>query len=296
MEEKNKDWTIITLLNTCADYLKEKNIDAPRTNTELLLCHTLGVKRLELYLHHDRPVSDEELQKFRELVARRINHEPIQYIVGETEFMSIPFIVTPDVLIPRPETEILVEKAIKLIETSRGDSEEIKIIDIGTGSGNIAISLARYLKNANIMAIDVSSKAINVARKNAEMNRVSEKITFLEKSIFDCENSEFNNFDLIISNPPYVSPYEYNHLMPEVRKYEPESALIDTGNELIFYKTISSLAEHWLADKGNMIFEIGINMGEKVFQILEDKCYKNIEIFHDYSKIERVISCSKNIE
>lgn len=289
---KNDIWNIVDLINTTTEFLRSKSVDAPRTSTELLLAHTLHMKRLELYLNFDKPVKHTELEKFRVYIKRRINREPVQYIIGDAEFMSLPFKVNKNVMIPRPETELFVEIIIDRFRNSADN--ELYILDIGTGSGNIAISLAKYLKNSNIIATDIDDNILDIAEHNARINGVSDKIKFKNESVFEVVN-EYKCLDIIVSNPPYVSKTEFEELQPEVKSYEPFNSICDNSDGLTFYKEIVKKAKIWLDFSGEIFFEIGHNQGETVREILQNNNFSSISILKDYAKLDRIVT-AKNVK
>lgn len=277
--------TVLESINRSSDFLKNKGIESPRINAELLLAHILNCKRLNLYLEFDRPLTEEELEKYRSLLKRRITFEPLQYIIGKVEFYGIDFIVNSSVLIPRQETEILVETIIEQYKSN----DSLKILDIGTGSGNIAVSLAKNLDKSFVMALDVSEEALKTAKENALLNSVSDKIDFIKN---DFLSGEFNNcdFDIVVSNPPYVSINEFETLRPELKTYEPKIALTDNNSGLSFYKLISERSVYLLKQGGNLFFEVGIGQYSKVSEIMSHNGFQDIRVMKDYQNIERVIS------
>jgi release factor glutamine methyltransferase len=220
------------------------------------------------------------------VLKRRVRGEPIQYILGKTEFMGLEFKLTKDVLIPRPETEILVETVIKIASGSRPQASGCKIMDIGTGSGNIAISLAKILKNCKIVAIDISQEAINVARGNALLNGVVDKISFINQDFFSPQPF---SFDFIVSNPPYIPTLEINTLQPEI-SYEPRIALDGGRDGLDFYRRIIAESPEYLKEGGYLIMEIGFGQKDRIKNIFQkSENFEIIEVVRDYSSIERVI-------
>jgi len=278
--------TVLDAINLSAEYLKKKNIESPRINAEHLLSHVLKRKRLELYLSFDKPLNEDETNLYRELIRRRGTTEPLQYILGSVEFYGLEFHVTRDVLIPRPETEILVEKIIESFDKN----SHLKILDIGTGSGNIAISLAKNFDNAEVTGIDVSGEALTIAKENSRINDVNGKVKF---GILDVLNQNITpevKYDVIVSNPPYVSVKEYPELRPELNVYEPRIALTDENDGLNFYRVISEKSKKILKKEGQMFFEIGQGQSEEIKNILERNKFSDIKIFKDYSDIERVIT------
>jgi len=282
--------TVLDAINLSADYLKKKNIESPRINAEHLLSHVLKRKRLELYLSFDKPLNEDETNLYRELIRRRGTTEPLQYILGSVEFYGLEFHVTRDVLIPRPETEILVEKIIESFDKN----SHLKILDIGTGSGNIAISLAKNFDNAEVTGIDVSGEALKIAKGNSGLNKVNGNVKF---EILDVLNQNFNpevKYDVIVSNPPYVSVKEYPDLRPELNVYEPRIALTDENDGLNFYRVISEKSKNILKKDGQIFLEIGQGQSDEIKNILEKNKFSDIKIFKDYSDIERVITGALN--
>jgi len=203
-EEKTRVWTVRELMKSAMEHLHQKGFEDARLNVELLLAHALHLQRIQLYLHFDKPLTPEELKQFRTLFERRLKREPVQYIIGSTSFMGLHFAVDSRVLIPRPETETLIEQAILFRQRYPVDAP-IQILEVGTGSGNIAVSLAKYIKHAHVTAIDISQEALMVAEENARMHSVQSQIQFLLIDIFDRTEELFQKrFDLLVSNPPYV--------------------------------------------------------------------------------------------
>jgi release factor glutamine methyltransferase len=276
--------TVLESINLSTEFLKNKGIESPRINAELLLAHILNCKRLNLYLSFERPLAENELQQYRELLKRRSKFEPLQYIIGSVEFYGIDFKVNPTVLIPRQETEILVENIIGYFN----NSGNIKILDIGTGSGNIAVSLAKNLHNSFVTGIDISDEALSLARENALLNSVIERTDFV-KLDFLKEDLSQNDFDLVVSNPPYISLEDFETLRPELRDHEPKFALTDFNSGFHFYEIISAKSVNLLKPGGKLFFEVGKDQFSKVAAIMEQYNYQNIIVIKDYSNIERVI-------
>ncbi len=277
--------TVLESIKLSSEYLEKKGIELPRVNAELLLAHILNCKRLDLYLSYDRPLSEKEIDLYRSFLKRRGQFEPYQYIIGSVEFYGLHFEVNPSVLIPRPETELLVEDII----TRYKDTNRLKILDIGTGSGNIAVSLAYHLSEAKIIATDISIDALKTAEKNAVINKTQDQIRFIANDILKNDLNEFE-FDIIVSNPPYVSQKEYHELRPELRVYEPRIALTDESDGFIYFRTISNRASALLKDKGVLYFEIGEGQADGVRLILSDNGFSEIKVKNDYLHIQRVIS------
>ncbi len=277
--------TVLESINLSTEYLKNKGIESPRINAELLLAKILNCKRLDLYLSFDRPLSESETNQYREFIKRRSKYEPLQYIVGSVEFYGLDFKVNGSVLIPRPETEIIVEK---IIEDNK-DKSNLKILDIGTGSGIIAISLAKHLSEPKVTAIDLSQEALTTAKENAVLNKVEDRINFYQADIFKDEIFE-SGLDIIVSNPPYISNDEFPSLQPELKIFEPKVALTDNSDGLSFYRAITKIGKDRLREGGKIYFEVAQNQSEKVRAILEEADFKKIKFQKDYLNIERVVS------
>ena len=280
--------TVLESINLSAEYLKNKGIESPRINAELLLAHILNCKKLNLYLSFEKPLTEGELTKYRELLKRRSKFEPLQYIIGKVEFYGIDFKVNSSVLIPRQETEILIETIIEQYKKY----DNLKILDIGTGSGNIAISLAKNLDNSFVTAIDISEDALKTASENALLNSINDKTEFIK---VDFLKEEFNgkDYDVVVSNPPYISMEEFETLSPELKEYEPQIALTDYYSGLMFYEIISQKSNYLLKPGGKLFFEIGKGQLSNVAEIMRNNNYQNITVNKDYLNIERVISGEK---
>lgn len=277
--------TVLESINKSAEYLAKKGIESARTNAELLLAHIFQCKRLDLYLKYDKPLNDQEISAYREFIRRRGLFEPVQYIIGSVEFYGLKIKVTPAVLIPRPETELLVETVINIVDKEQNKS----ILDVGSGSGNITIALAGNLSNAFVTGIDVSDEAIKVAIENANCNNVSNRVSFMKKDILNEELSDSKKFDVIVSNPPYVSDEDYKNVQPEIKNFEPGIAVTDYQDGLLYFKKISELSDKILNQKGKLFFEIGIHQSENVKAILQKNKFENISVIKDYQNIDRII-------
>ena len=281
--EKKDVWTISSLLNWTVNYFKSKNIQSARLDAEVLLSHVLRQERIYLYVHFDEPMEQNELNKFREYVKKRAQHVPIAYIIGEREFMGLPFKVTKDTLIPRPDTEILVENVLNNVDKDK----EIEIVDIGTGSGAIILSLLVNLPKAQGKTVDISSKAIEVAKENAVNLQVNDRCEFFVGDLF--APLDGSKFDVIVSNPPYIPKKDIATLEADVKKYEPVSALTDGGDGLSYYRRLLSEGKAYIKENGFIALEIGIYQSEDVKQIAMDNGWKNIKIVKDYAGIDRVV-------
>lgn len=275
--------TIKELLNQAVIMLKNENIDAPKIKARMLLQATLKKSKEYLMIYDTKEVTPIERDRYIRNVKRLILGEPLQYITGRQEFMKLNFLVTKDVLIPRADTEILVEEVIKLAEGINNPT----ILDLCTGSGAIAISLAKYVKNVHICAVDISQKALQIAKKNAELNGVKNNIEFIESNLF--EKLKDKKFDIIVSNPPYIETETIRTLSKDVQR-EPKLALDGGKDGLDFYRKISDSGYKFLNRQGFLCLEIGYNQRIAVKQILESKKrYVNIRCLRDLCENDRVI-------
>ncbi|MCA0350213.1 MAG: peptide chain release factor N(5)-glutamine methyltransferase [Bacteroidetes bacterium] len=266
----------------------------------LILEHLYQLKRIDLALNPDFEISENDMVRWQNKLTELKTQKPIQYILGETEFYGLKFLVNENVLIPRPETEELVELILKSTK-EKVQSTDLKVIDIGTGSGCIAISLAKNLPNAKVFAIDVSEKAILTAQENAKQNGV--EVNFIQQNILEIDEliklptSSFQRptfFDIIVSNPPYVRMLEKEEIKTNVLEYEPHLALfVEDNDALIFYRKIAQLAKKSLTENGKLYFEINQYLGKETVTLLEKMDFKNIELLQDIYGNDRMISCSK---
>jgi release factor glutamine methyltransferase len=289
-----KIWTVLELLKTSAEYLQSKGIENPRLEAEILLSHALKVNRIGLYLNFDKPVNNRELETFRGLLKRRAGREPLQYITGHKEFWSLDFKTNKHVLIPRPETELLVEEAIAITRRIDNGKHPLLILDIGTGCGAIAISLAKELKNGLIYATDISKEAIMVAKDNANMHEVEKNITFLNGHLFEPVLDKAGFFDLVVSNPPYIPTADFMELAPEIRDFEPRDALNGGEDGLGIISHIVSEAPIYLRSGGWLLFEVGDGQWKRVFSLIEIVGqFGPPSVIKDYSGIERAVKVQK---
>lgn len=277
--------TLLDILNSADVYLKRKNIKSSRLNAELLLAYVLKCKRMDLYLSYDRPLKKNEIDLYRELLLRRSKFEPLQYIVGRIEFYGIDLEVNNSVLIPRPETELLVEEIL----SSYSHSIQLRILDIGCGSGNISIALAKHLPNSKLDAIDISNSAIELAKRNAQINSVANQIQFICKDAFSSFDYSAFQYDIVVSNPPYVPLKDFDELEPELKLFEPKIALTDGKDGLTFYRRISEVSSKILKPLGKLFLEIGYGQSDDVRKILLANGFKSVNVKKDYSGIERII-------
>lgn len=288
-------WTILRVVEWTTQYFQKHGIDNPRLNAEVLLAYSLKTDRIHLYLNYDKPLTGEELKEYRKLITRRANREPLQYIIGSQEFRSLHFKVTKGVFIPRPETEILVEEALRTFLCAEHRDNTINILDLATGSGIVAIILAKELLNASIIATDISDVALKIAKENARVHEVEKCITFLKGDLFYPIKGDSEHFNLVISNPPYIPTGDFPDLQAEVRDFEPRIAL-DGGKEgLSFYRRILSGVTQFLLKNSWLMVEVGDCQAHKVAEIIEatGKFHSPL-ILKDLSGIERVIKAQRN--
>jgi release factor glutamine methyltransferase len=280
--ESNADfkppWTPLKIIQWAVPYLKQKGVKNARFDVESLIAHALNIDRLKVYLQFDRPLNSSELQLIRDLLKRRSQHEPIQYITGQREFFGSPYKVSPSVLIPRPETELLVEKAIDHLKEI--PEEKRVVLDLGTGSGCIAISVAKNIF-CRIWAVDFSEKALEIARENAA-NLGVQTIQWRKGAWFSALlPTDPSQFQLIISNPPYIALSEKNELEPEVRDFEPSEALFAGENGLRAYEELSKELKERLILGGSCLLEIHANRYDKVSQLFsgfwEETLYRDLQ-------------------
>ncbi len=269
--------TIEEIFKEGCNTLFQYNIENPSLNTGFILEEVTGIKRLSLPLYYSSELNNKQLSLIRELLFRRANNEPLQYILGYTEFYGYKIKVNPNVLIPRPETEFLIETIHQRIHSPK------RVIDIGTGSGAIAIVLKKLFAEAEVVAVDVSPQALKVAEANALLNEVDVK--FVQANIY---SEKLGNFDLIVSNPPYVTEEEYSELPYEVREFEPKLALVGTESGLYFYRKILELSPFILNKKGSIFFEIGETQAHDIKKIAQQQNYNNIETIKDLAGRDRI--------
>lgn len=278
--------TIRSILNQGFIILKQYT-DIPKLEASVILSHVLGKEDWYLIAHEDELVSNEVANRYFSLINQRLNGMPVQYIIGHQEFMALDFIVNQSVLIPRPETEVLVEEIIEYISHLPKD-ETIYIADIGTGSGCIGISILRYTTNTYVIATDISDEALRIARRNAELLGVTDRIEFICCDLFTGIKS--NNLDVIVSNPPYIPTEEIEKLQIEVKKFEPRIALDGGGDGLEFYRRIINEGYLYLKPGGLLALEIGFNQADPVKSLVErNGNYSSFRIIKDLAQKDRVV-------
>lgn len=284
MAETLKTWRVLDILKVTEAAFADKGIKNPRLNAELLLCDITGDKRIELYLNFEKPLTKAEVDAYRQHVKRRLAFEPLQYILGKTEFYGLNFRVNCSVLIPRQETEILVEKALEYITNCKPDNP--KILEIGTGSGCISAAIAANTV-CEIDAVDVSPEAVNLAAENASNKELKGKIIFSVKDLFNDINS-FEGYDIVVSNPPYIAASDVPGLDEEVNGYEPVIALSDNDDGLSFYRKIFQLFNS-VNKKPVLLLELGDGKKEQTINLLKENGILSYKIFNDLIGIPRVL-------
>ena len=273
--------TISELLRSATTKLETAGIESARLDAEVLLAHVLNCKRLYLYVDAEKILTSAQVERYERLIEKRCEKIPVAYLVAQKEFMGLNFVVTPEVLIPRPDTEILTQIAIEKLSNFNAPT----FLDIGTGSGAICISILKYVKNSSAAAVDISQDAINVAKFNAEKFGVDDRVNFFVGNLFEPLRGQ--KFHAIISNPPYIPNAEIKNLQAEVQR-EPEIALDGGVDGLDFYRRIVDDAPNFLFDGGFLAVEIGINQAADVKNIFQ-KNFTDVEIIRDLANIERVI-------
>lgn len=294
-----KAWTIKEILDWSTGFLAKTSTASPRLDCEIILAECLGLKRLDLYINFDRPLSVEERTKYKTFLQRRYSGEPVAYIVGEREFYGYSFLVNQHTLIPRPETEHLVMLAKELYL----NDASLEILDIGTGSGCLALTLAKQFPNASITAWDIDQNALGVASKNAARLDIA-TVQFMCVDALNTNNwcvdgaiatadAAGASYDLLVSNPPYVSESERSIMAPETIAYEPQHALFAGSSGLNFYEVFAKYGMQRLKQGGKMILEIGCYQKEAVQNLLVENGWKNVRCYQDYSDLPRVVIAEK---
>jgi release factor glutamine methyltransferase len=287
------EWTIIKLIQWAANYFDSRDIDSPRTTAEILLAHALNARRIDLYLRYDQPLNSDERDRFKALIKRRVNREPVAYIVGHKEFWSMDLEVTRDVLIPRPETECLLERALERL-TRESDQQPKFILELGTGSGAVILALASEKPRHFYWGTDISFTAIQVARRNATRHGLNAGIHFIVADWLTAFKVQGGLFDLIISNPPYVGSGDLIKLQPEIQAYEPLTALDGGENGLRYLRQIIQSAYLYLKPAGVLLLEMSDDHKAQLKQIIS-ACgqYEDIEFYKDYSGYDRIAAMTK---
>ncbi len=291
-DDKPSQWNILKLLTWTTSYFKSLKIENPRAAAELLLAHTLDVNRIDLYVNHDQPLCKEELDRFKAYIRRRARREPVAYIVGHKEFWSLDLIVNRDVLLPRPETECLVEAVLCHLNQAATDNpvyESQWVLELGTGSGAIIMALAAERPGHVFFASDISGRAVQLARENSRRQGFDRQINYWVGNWFDALDPNRQKFDMIISNPPYIKTGEIRHLQPEIHQYEPIHALDGGEDGLYCLRQILSVADAFLKKEGSILLEIGHDQKDSL-QEITDQCgtYGRVDFKKDYQGQDRV--------
>ena len=276
------EWTIREVLNWTRGYFRDAGIVQPRLEAEILLAHALDADRLHLYLAPDKPLTSDERSRYRSVVQQRRSGTPLQHVIGEVSFYGLRFHVDREALIPRAETEELLDQVIKLAPRDR----DIRCLDLGTGTGVIAVCMARYLPMAQVTAVDISPMALRVARENAKLNEVDKRIEFIESDWFSHVEGEF---DFIVSNPPYITTNELDGLPSEVREHEPSVALDGGTDGLERIRAIAAQLRAYLRPEGAVLMEIGHDQGARAKEILESVELSDVSIERDMAGKDRFV-------
>ena len=288
-------WTIQQLLTWCTDDFRKRGLDSPRLDAELLVAHALDVDRVRLYLDFERPLVADERARVRALVERRRRREPVAYIVGERAFYGRMFKVGPDVLVPRPDSETLVERALALIpapdddKNNDSDAAAAQVLDVGTGTGCLGLTLAAERPSALVTLVDISDGALKVAAQNAELLGLAARVALVQSDIFSQVHTPDGGFDLIVSNPPYIPSADVDGLMPDVLHHEPRLALDGGRDGFDHIRQLVSGASQRLRSGGALLIELGVGQSEAGLQLLRDAGFANVAAHRDLGRIPRVI-------
>lgn len=276
------------------DYLKDSGVDSPKLDAEVLLMHSLNTGRINLHLISDKILNVKEREIYKGCIERRLKREPVAYITGHKEFMSLDFKLTKAVLVPRPETEILVEETLREYAKKKDKSNSIRILELGTGSGIIAVSLAKEIKHITLVSTDISLEIIKVAVENAHLHKVNDKITFFVGRYLQGVKQKGNQFDFIVSNPPYLSKSDWESAQPEIREHEPPDSFLGGEDGMDFYRTIITDTSNLLSEDGCLILEVGIGQAEIVSDMIKKTAsYSRVKLIEDLSGIKRVVKAQK---
>ncbi|QOV88154.1 peptide chain release factor N(5)-glutamine methyltransferase [Humisphaera borealis] len=295
MQRAVERWTVRRILEWTTAFFNRKTVDAPRLSAELLLSHVLNQPRIKLYTDYERPLTDAELSAFRDLVKRAGEHEPIAYLTGKAYFFGLELAVTRDVLIPRPDTETLVENVLQMARMETG-KESPRVLDLCTGSGCIACAIAKQLKTSQVLAVDLSPAAVEVARRNVELLGLSDRVTVEQGDLYEPLSRvvDARPFDLIVANPPYIASADIAALDPSVKNFEPVSALDGGADGLDLHRRILDQADDRLVPGGRIYLEIAFNQGEQAMALVAT--YDQLEsatLLKDYGGNDRVISARR---
>lgn len=294
LNSQTPEWTILKLLKWTADYFLSHSIDSPRVTAEILLALAMKLRRIDLYLRYDQPLSKTELAAFKSLIQRRIKREPVAYITGKKAFWSLDLNVNPHVLIPRPDTECLVQTALQYIPELTHTGYSLKILELGTGSGAVILSLAHDRPGHHFYASDLSLQALLTARENAQMNHLADQVVFVLSDWLTAFTPGTCQFDMIVCNPPYIPTTEIDTLQPEVAQYEPRMALDGAIDGLAAYRSILDQSRYVLGTNGRLFLEMGWNQKPMIL----DLCrlfpeYGNIGVIRDDAGHDRVVHLTR---
>jgi release factor glutamine methyltransferase len=289
-QQTDAPWTIGRLLAWTREHFQARGIDEPRLSAELLLAHALGCRKIDLYARFEESPANEKRSAFRELVKAAAEHKPISYLIGRKEFYSLEFEVTPDVLIPRPETELLVERTLAHFKTV--DRAEPRMLDVGTGSGCITIAVLKRHKSAIAVATDISSGALSVAKRNADRHGVGERVSWVETNWLELSTDKVpgGGFDVIAANPPYIALRDKATIPANVREFEPHEALFGGEDGLDAFRAIAPSARRLLRDDGVVLVEIAMNQAKEVVALFEKAgVWRLLNQYRDGAGIDRVL-------
>jgi release factor glutamine methyltransferase len=286
----SEQWTIRRLIAWAAEYLEGHGVESPRLSAELMLGRVLGLERLQLYLRFDQPLTPEELAAFKELLIRRRVHEPMAYILGSREFYGLDILVGPGVLVPRPESEHVVEEGLKALAGIEGP----RILDLCTGSGCIALALAHEIPDAQVIGVDISKEALAFAQRSADKLELSQRVQWLLGELYDPVAAAGGFFHLITANPPYVREDEWQDLSPEVREYEPHQALVSGPGGLEIVSQIIAGSRAYLQPFGVLLIEVGAGQAKAAQKIAyQTGIFEQVSTVQDLAGIERVVVCQR---
>ncbi|HXU76031.1 MAG TPA: peptide chain release factor N(5)-glutamine methyltransferase [Methylomirabilota bacterium] len=287
--------TVLEVIQRSTEFLAKKGVDSPRLQTELLLAHLLQLPRMRLYLDFERPLTEGELAAFRELIRRRGKREPLQHITGSTSFCGLEFAVDSRVLIPRPETELLAERGWLFLQERAGPGgQAVGALDFGTGSGCLAVVLAAKCPAAEVVALDISAEALELARQNAVAHGVGERLRFLQGDGLPAIPGD-SRFDLVISNPPYIRSDEISSLQPEVRDFDPRLALDGGPGGLDFYSRLAAQGARYLKPGGKIMLEFGDDQAPSLREIFARENWIVEAVVEDYTQRPRIFIARANI-
>lgn len=286
-----EQWTVKRLLEWTTDYFKKSGSDSPRLDAEILLAHAMNCKRIDLYVSFAKEPTEPQRTRFRETVKRRAAGEPVAYLVGHKEFYSLSFEVTRETLIPRPETEHLVVESLDALAKSNKQND-LSVCDVGTGSGAIAVAIAKNAPKCRVTAVDISQAAIEVAKRNAETHEVANRIAFVASDLL-AEFPETPLFDVIVSNPPYVSESEYEQLPPDVKNYEPKLALLAEEDGTAVIRRLSEQSRPRLREGGHFLVELSPMIAGRIVEMLRKQTWRDVRVLKDSAGLDRIVAARK---